>query len=110
MHQDESCPARWSYGGCSVRTCTRNHEPHGQEHGSRAGRPEFTVSELRRVYEVVWGTNLDPRNFHRKATKTECFLIPTDHTTNRDGGRPARLYRAGSIKLLYPPLLQSTAT
>jgi len=72
--------------------------------------PEFTVSELRRVYEVVWGTRLDPRNFHRKATKTDGFLIPTDHTTTRDGGRPARLYRAGSIKLLYPPLLRSTAT
>jgi 8-oxo-dGTP diphosphatase len=71
--------------------------------------PEFTVSELRRVYEVVWGTRLDPRNFHRKATKTEGFLVPTDHTTTRDGGRPARLYRAGSIKLLYPPLLRSTA-
>jgi 8-oxo-dGTP diphosphatase len=72
--------------------------------------PEFTVSELRRVYEVVWGTRLDPRNFHRKATKTEGFLVPTDHTTTRDGGRPARLYRAGSNKLLYPPLLRSTAT
>jgi 8-oxo-dGTP diphosphatase len=72
--------------------------------------PEFTVSELRRVYEVVWGTQLDPRNFHRKATKTEGFLVPTDHTTTRDGGRPARLYRAGSNKLLYPPLLRSTAT
>ena len=72
--------------------------------------PEFTVSELRRVYEVVWGTRLDPRNFHRKATKTAGFLVPTDHTTTRDGGRPARLYRAGSIKLLYPPLLRSTAT
>ncbi|HEX6325502.1 MAG TPA: NUDIX domain-containing protein, partial [Jiangellaceae bacterium] len=57
--------------------------------------PEFTVSELRRVYEVVWGTQLDPRNFHRKATKTEGFLVPTDYTTTRDGGRPARLYRAG---------------
>jgi len=71
--------------------------------------PEFTVSELRRVYEVVWGTHPDPRNFHRKATKTEGLLIPTDRTTTRDGGRPARLYRTGSIKLLYPPLLRSTA-
>lgn len=65
---------------------------------------EFTVGELRRVYEAVWGTELDPRNFHRKATKTAGFLIPTGRTTTRDGGRPAQLYRRGSLELLVPPL------
>ena len=67
---------------------------------------EFTVAELRRVYELVWGTELDPRNFHRKVTKTEGFLAPTGATTTRDGGRPAQLYRAGSVTLLHPPLLR----
>jgi 8-oxo-dGTP diphosphatase len=69
--------------------------------------PEFTVAELRRIYEIVWDTELDPRNFHRKVTKTAGFLTPTGHTTTRDGGRPAQLYRRGSIDLLYPPLLRS---
>jgi 8-oxo-dGTP diphosphatase len=69
---------------------------------------EFTVSELRHVYEVVWGTQLDPRNFHRKVTKTDGFLEPTG-TTTRDGGRPARLYRAGGAAALHPPLLRVTA-
>lgn len=68
--------------------------------------PEFTVSELRHVYEVVWGTALDPRNFHRKVTRTEGFLEPTEETTTRDGGRPARLYRVGGIVTLHPPLLR----
>jgi 8-oxo-dGTP diphosphatase len=68
--------------------------------------PEFTISELRHVYEVVWGIEIDPRNFHRKVTKTEGFLEPTDHTTTRDGGRPAKLYRVGSLKNLYPPLMR----
>jgi 8-oxo-dGTP diphosphatase len=72
--------------------------------------PEFTVSELRSVYEVVWGGALDPRNFHRKVTKADGFLVPTEHTTTRDGGRPARLYRAGRIKLLHPPLLRIGST
>jgi 8-oxo-dGTP diphosphatase len=67
---------------------------------------EFTVSELRAVYEVVWGGRIDPRNFHRKVTRTDGFLVPTDETTTRDGGRPARLYRAGRITLLHPPLLR----
>jgi 8-oxo-dGTP diphosphatase len=67
---------------------------------------EFTISELRRVYEVVWGTELDPRNFHRKVTKTEGFLEETGDTTTKDGGRPARLYRAGRATSLHPPLLR----
>lgn len=67
---------------------------------------EFTVSELRHVYEVVWGTVLDPRNFHRKVTRTEGFLEPTGDTTTREGGRPARLYRVGTVAQLHPPLLR----
>ena len=67
---------------------------------------EFTVAELRHVYEIVWGTELDPRNFHRKVTKTPGFLDPTGATTTRDGGRPAQLYRRGSVELLHPPLLR----
>jgi 8-oxo-dGTP diphosphatase len=68
----------------------------------------FTIAELRRVYEAVWGTALDPRNFHRKVTHTPGFLIPVGQTTTRDGGRPAQLYRAGTLELLYPPMLRPT--
>ncbi|WP_067487892.1 NUDIX hydrolase [Actinomadura hibisca] len=68
--------------------------------------PEFTVAELRRVYEIVWGTPLDPRNFHRKVTGADRFLIPTGHTTTRDGGRPARLYVRGDAEQLRPPMLR----
>ncbi|MGW4056782.1 NUDIX hydrolase [Amycolatopsis sp. NPDC004747] len=69
--------------------------------------PEFTVAELRRVYELVWDTRLDPRNFHRKVTGAEGLLEPTGRTTTRDGGRPARLYRRGSAEVLYPPMLRN---
>ena len=65
---------------------------------------EFTVGELRRVYETVWGTAVDPRNFHRKVSKTPGFLVPTGETTTRDGGRPAQLFRRGSLEVLSPPL------
>lgn len=68
--------------------------------------PEFTVAELRRVYEIVWGTGLDPRNFHRKVTGADRFLIPTGHSTTRDGGRPARLYMRGDAEQLRPPMLR----
>ncbi|NML54177.1 NUDIX hydrolase [Streptomyces sp. R302] len=68
--------------------------------------PEFTVGELRRVYEAVWGVTLDPRNFHRKVTGTPGFLVPTGGTTTRQGGRPAQLFRAGGATLLNPPMLR----
>jgi 8-oxo-dGTP diphosphatase len=68
--------------------------------------PEFTVGELRGVYEAVWGCTLDPRNFHRKVTTTGDFVVPTGRSTRRDGGRPAQLYRRGSARQLHPPLLR----
>jgi 8-oxo-dGTP diphosphatase len=68
---------------------------------------DFTVSELRRIYEIVWGTQLDPRNFHRKLTSTD-FLEPTGQTTTRDGGRPAAVYRMqkDASGIMNPPLLR----
>ena len=69
-------------------------------------REEFTVAELRRVYEIVWGTPLDPRNFHRKVTGAEGFLVETGETTSSGGGRPAQLYRRGTALLLHPPMLR----
>lgn len=72
--------------------------------------PEFTVAELRRVYEIVWGTSLDSRNFHRKVTGADGFLVPTGATTTRDGGRPAQLYRRGELRLLHPPMLRAEST
>jgi 8-oxo-dGTP diphosphatase len=67
---------------------------------------EFTIAELRRVYEAVWGTPLDPRNFHRKVTGTPGFVVETGRSTTRDGGRPAQLYRAGEATLLHPAMLR----
>ena len=70
---------------------------------------EFTIAELRRVYEAVWGTTLDPRNFHRKVTGTPGFVSETGRTTTRDGGRPAQLYRRGEATLLHPAMLRPNA-
>jgi 8-oxo-dGTP diphosphatase len=69
---------------------------------------EFTIAELRRVYEAVWGTTLDPRNFHRKVTGTPDFVVPVGRTSTRDGGRPAQLYRPGEASLLHPAMLRPT--
>jgi 8-oxo-dGTP diphosphatase len=68
--------------------------------------PEFTIAELRAVYEAVWRTTLDPRNFHRKATTTEGFVVATGRSTTGERGRPAQLYRRGPATVLHPPLLR----
>jgi 8-oxo-dGTP diphosphatase len=71
--------------------------------------PEFTIAQLREVYEAVWGSPLDPRNFHRKATSTGGFVEPTGRSTAGERGRPAQLYTRGAAAVLYPPLLRPTS-
>ncbi|MEV5410426.1 NUDIX domain-containing protein [Thermopolyspora sp. NPDC052614] len=68
----------------------------------------FTVGDLRRIYEAVWGFKLDPSNFRRKVTRTEGFLQPTGDRRLPEIGRPAALYRRGPASLLVPPLLRSS--
>lgn len=65
---------------------------------------EFTISELRRVYEAVWGVEIDPRNFHRKVTSTPGLLENTGHTLIDGPGRPATLFRRGRTTQLIPPI------
>lgn len=69
----------------------------------------FTVSELRAVYETVWGAPLHAGNFHRKVLSVPGFVEPTGETAARPGSRGgprARLYRAGDARLLHPALLR----
>ena len=67
----------------------------------------FTIGELRTVYEVVWGVELDPRNFSRKVTHTDGFVEPTGERRMADAGRPAALYRRGAARRLHPPMLRT---
>jgi 8-oxo-dGTP diphosphatase len=69
--------------------------------------PEFTIGDLRRVYEIVWGVELDKPNFHRKVTDADGFVVPTGNKRPSPGGRPAALYRAGGATELVPPMMQS---
>ncbi|MFF2061044.1 NUDIX domain-containing protein [Streptomyces sp. NPDC058200] len=66
----------------------------------------FTLSELRTVYEVIWGQGLDPSNFRRKVIKTIGFVQPTGEQRFPPTGRPAALYHRGNAWLLSPPLLR----
>jgi 8-oxo-dGTP diphosphatase len=70
---------------------------------------EFTISELRSVYEAIWDEQLHAGNFHRKVLSVPGFVEGTGATTETGGprgGPRARLYRAGDARLLHPALLR----
>lgn len=68
----------------------------------------FTLGELRRVYEAVWGVPLDPANFRRKVVSTRGFVEPAGGLAKPGpgGGRPAKRYRSGSATRLHPAMLR----
>ena len=67
---------------------------------------EFTITELRNVYETIWGTSLDPGNFQKKVLGCEGYIEEVGKTspTSSTGGRPAKLYRAGPAKIINLPI------
>lgn len=65
----------------------------------------FTVADLRRVYETVWGVELHAANFRRKVLATPGFVTPTGE--RRPTGRGwADLYTRGETTRLHPPILR----
>jgi 8-oxo-dGTP diphosphatase len=59
----------------------------------------FTFADLRRVYEAVWGVQLDHSNFRKKVLDNDGFVLDIGQEAPRlkggPGGRPADLYRRG---------------
>ena len=53
----------------------------------------FTLSELREVYEVILDRKLDPTNFRRKV-EASGTIVPTSTRVEGGAHRPPRLYRA----------------
>ena len=56
----------------------------------------FSLADLRRIYEAVWGRPLHRSNFRRKVLSVEGFVEPV-------GGE---LYRRGDAAVLHPALLR----
>jgi 8-oxo-dGTP diphosphatase len=71
--------------------------------------PEFTISDLRVIYEAAWGVPLDSGNFRRKVLATQNFVTPTGRyaAPGPDGGKPAEIYRNVGRARLHPPLQPS---
>lgn len=69
----------------------------------------FTIADLRRVYETVWGYELHAPNFRRKVLSTPDFITPMNTTGDPQfsEGRRASLYTRGTATLLHPPILRN---
>jgi 8-oxo-dGTP diphosphatase len=69
----------------------------------------FTIADLRRVYETVWGIALHQANFRRKVLSTDGLVVPTGQ--ERSTGRGwTQLYRRGGATQLHPPILRQART
>jgi 8-oxo-dGTP diphosphatase len=68
----------------------------------------FTLGDLRRVYEAVWGVELDAANFRRKVVSTRDFVVPAEGLAppGPGGGRPAKRYGRGRASRLHPAMLR----
>lgn len=66
---------------------------------------EFSLADLRTVYDAVWGTRLDPANFQRKARANDGIFVETDvrRPAGSGRGRPARLFRCATDTLTTLP-------
>lgn len=67
-------------------------------------RAAFTIGDLRRVYEIVWGKRLNPANFARKVQSVEGFVVETGDVVSEGRGRPAKTFTRGDVTRLHPPL------
>lgn len=70
----------------------------------------FTIADLRRVYETVWGVDkLHEANFRRKVLSVPGYLVPVGAkgSSKFTSGRSADLYRVGDATILYPPLVRN---
>ena len=65
----------------------------------------FTMSELQRVYEIIFDTKISAGNFHRKISNTPGFASPTDGQTQEPNkkGRPAQHFESTEIVAVSPP-------
>lgn len=73
--------------------------------------PEFTIAQLRGVYEAVWGLEIDPGNFQRKVRASSGFLVSTGASAKPASGRgrPAEVFRAlgEPFEALSAPIFRS---
>ena len=65
----------------------------------------FSLKDLYRVYQAVWGLSPDLPGFRRKVLSTNGFVVPVPAPSLE----PVLLYRRGPADVLQPAMLRTTA-
>ena len=65
----------------------------------------FSLKDLFRVYQAVWGLSPDLPGFRRKVLSTNGFVVPVPTTSPE----PVLLYRRGPAEVLQPAMLRAAA-
>jgi len=60
---------------------------------------EFSLTDLQRLYETIWGKSVDKRNFRKRMLGLG--LLEESGNFQRAAFRPAKLYRFGTNKLVF---------
>lgn len=70
----------------------------------------FTLADLRRVYETVWGEKIHAGNFRRKILSTQNLVESCGEKgeSSFEGGKRAQLYKKGSATMLQPAMLRNS--
>lgn len=66
---------------------------------------EFTLTDLQKIYEIVFAKSFDKRNFRKKILSLG-ILIPTGKTVVRGVHRPAKTYKFVNRKLFVAEILE----
>lgn len=70
----------------------------------------FTLADLRRVYEAVWGEKLHAGNFRRKILSSQNLVETCGEKgeSSFSGGKRAQLYKKGTATMLQPAMLRNS--
>lgn len=69
-------------------------------------REPFTLSDLRRVYRIVWDEEPALQNFRRKILSVEGFVVAAGEYTTSGVGPRARLYNRGTATEIQPAMMR----
>lgn len=69
-------------------------------------REPFTLSDLRRVYRIVWSEEPSLANFRRKVLSIKGFVVAAGEYTTSGVGPRARLYNRGAATEIQPAMMR----